>query len=267
MNKKGPLILLFTVVLFSLCVVNAFAGTAGIESAVNSKLPTLEIPFLQSSGLAEPFSFFRPLLEKADSVLFALDFLTGFPMWVLSCVSIIVKLTFTAGVMYMKPSPFKQGGGFVIYRPLTVLSNGILGYFAFLTLIIVFLFSVFGFIIAAVFVIITWILTVLGEISLGLTAGYLLCDSLQKLIQMRRRANITAIGYSLLGVVIIELLRRIPIIGYVASMFMLPIICVGIILTIGFEGYIKKVFFDLPFWEKKSNISSNTRDIVLQGIE
>jgi len=85
-------------------------------------------------------------------------------------------------------------------------------------------------------------MTLLGETSLALAGGYLLLDSLG-----RKANNIT---YLAAGALLIEFLRCLPILGYAVGVFFLPVLCVGVVVTLVYEGYLKKNYWELPFWHE-----------------
>jgi hypothetical protein len=251
MRKKGLLILLTVVLIAINMVVNL--------SAVNNITKTASMEIMQFiNGGREEFSLvFKDFLDTESPLTNVIAALNELPFWLMYICAVVVKLAICACVLSLRPGAFCQAGGFILYSPLKVLANGLFGYFAFLALIIVFLVSVFGIPVAVFLFMIFWTVTLLGEIGLSLVAGLLLLDSL------KLRTGVYAC--MLLGVVLIEAIRRVPYLGYMVTMVLLPIICTGVVFTLFYEGWGKKVFFELPFWNGPTT-GESMRDIVMRGI-
>ncbi|MDR3239290.1 MAG: hypothetical protein LBT44_04310 [Clostridiales bacterium] len=243
MIKRGFLFSLL-VVLLGTCVWTQAGFGAHLE----------RIAAFQGSGLKESLWLFldrvtQPLGHAASA------------RRMVSGVSLLLKMIICLGISWFHPLPFRRGGSFVLHRPLRVVGYGIFGYAAFLALILVFTFSVLGLPLAVLFFILCWLLTTMGEIALGLAAGFLLCDSL------RIKASINT--YTLFGVLSIEISRRMPYLGYWVSLLLLPIMCVGLIVTVVYEGYLKKNFCDLSIWTDGENKQKRqkTKETILKGFE
>ncbi|MDR1560169.1 MAG: hypothetical protein LBS84_10830, partial [Clostridiales bacterium] len=154
----------------------------------------------------------------------------------------------------------KQAGGFVLYKPLELIGNGLIGYCAFMALILVFIVSIFGIPLAFALLALMWLITLLGETALALAAGFLLSDSAGQ--------RSTTFTYMSAGALLIELLRCLPVLGYAVGMLLMPVICIGVIITFVYEGYLKKNYWELPFWAGDTAPKrAELREIILKDIE
>ena len=190
----------------------------------------------------------------------ALIFYFHIPGWITTAATALLRTAACLLVLKLKPEIVKQGGGFVLFKPLELIGNGLLIYCAFTALILVFIVSIFGIPFAFAFLAIMSLMTLLGETSLALAIGYLLLDSIS-----RKSNNFT---YMSAGVLLIELLRCLPIMGYAVGMFLMPVICMGVIITLVYEGYLKKNYLELPFWaEDFTEKQANLREIILKDID
>jgi hypothetical protein len=221
----------------------------------------MEVLLFLNGGREEFLLFFKTILEYESWVTKFAAQLHLLPFWLMYLWAAAIKLAMCELAFIIRPSVFCQASGFILYAPLQVIGNGLLGYFAFLALIIIFFLSVFGIPVSILLFLVLWILSMLGEIGLGLVIGYLAFDSAKK--------KAAASVYMLLGVAIIECLRRLPYMGYLVTMILLPIMCAGVMFTLFYNGYGKKKFYALPFWswpERQSGTSSSIRDQVLKGL-
>ena len=180
--------------------------------------------------------------QKYEGSFFAslFIFFHNIPGWITTAATALFRIAVCLLVLKLKSETVKQGGGFILYKPLKVIGNGLLSYCAFMALILVFINSILGIPLALAILAIMWLMTLLGETVLALAGGYLLLDSIN-----RPSNNFT---YLAAGVLLIEFLRCLPILGYAVGMFLLPVICMGMISTLVYEGYLKKNYWELPFW-------------------
>ncbi|MDR1541351.1 MAG: hypothetical protein LBU32_25820 [Clostridiales bacterium] len=208
----------------------------------------------------EFFLLFNSFLEHENPLASMITFLRLMPFWVLYVWAVIIKAAIAAIAFSLKKNLFSQAAGFILYNPIKVIGNGLLGYFAFLAVMIVFALSVFGIPVAVLLFFALWVISFMGEVSLGLAAGFLFCGSI------KRKASASAC--MAMGVVAIEVLRKLPFLGYIISMLLLPIICAGVMFTLYYEGYVKKNFFELPFWgyEARGKSPCDMRETVMKGV-
>jgi len=179
------------------------------------------------------------------------------PAWITTAGAAFFRILVCLLTLKLKPGSVKQGGGFILYRPLQLIGNGLLGYCMFMALILVFILSIWGIPLAFVILAIMWLITLIGETALALAGGYLLLDSFHK------KSNIFT--YLIAGALPIELLRCLPILGYAVGMFLLPAICVGMVITLIYEGYLKKNYWEVPFWPCSNITGRNSlREIILK---
>jgi hypothetical protein len=178
---------------------------------------------------------------------------------IISSVSVATKILLCVLCSRYWAAPCRRGASYLLYKPIQVVGYGVLGYMMFFTLILIFVLSVLGVPLAALFFVLGWFLTTLGEIPLGLAAGFLFCDSF--------RLKASAHTYTLTGVLLIEILRRTPLLGYWVSLLLLPVISVGLVITVAYEGYLKKNLCDLSLWTERDKRSpSSVRKIILEGV-
>ena len=237
MKAKGPLILLLAVLLGVYADINA--------GAVNNILRVI------AAGVA---------VDHAEGSFLASAFIAFYniPSWITTAASALFRIAFCFLALKLRSETVKQGGGFILYKPLRVIGNGLMGYCAFTALILVFINAVLGVPLALAILAIMWITTLFGETALALGSGYLLLDSFHK------KSNVFT--YLAAGALLIEFLRCLPILGYAVGVFLLPVICVGMIITLIHEGYLKKNYWDLPFWGDDSpDRRDSLREIILKG--
>jgi len=190
----------------------------------------------------------------------ALTFYYLIPGWITTAAAVLFRLAVCLLALKLKPEPVKQGGGFLLYKPLELIGYGLLGYCAFMALILVFTVSVFGIPLAFAFLAIMWLMTLLGETSLALAGGYLLFESIN------RKSN--TFTYMSVGALLIELLRCLPILGYAVGMFLMPVICMGVIIILVYEGYLKKNYWEMTCWaDGLSERRVMLREIILKDID
>ena len=190
----------------------------------------------------------------------ALLFYNSIPGWITTAAAALFRIAVCMLALKLKSETIKQGGGYLLYSPLELIGNGLLGYCALTTLILVFIVSIIGIPIAFAFLSIIWLMTLLGETALALAGGYLLLESI------KRKSN--TLTYMSAGVLLIEFIRCLPILGYAASMFLMPVICIGVIITLVYEGYLKKNYLELPFWADGTVCSqADLREIILKDID
>ena len=179
------------------------------------------------------------------------------PGWITTAATALFRISVCMLALKLKPGPIRQGGGFLLYTPLKVIGNGLLGYCMFMALALVFINSILGIPFAFAVLAIVWLITLLGEAALALAGGYLLAES------FHRKSNVFT--YLTAGALLIELLRCLPILGYAVGMFLTPVICVGMIVTLVYEGYLKKNYWELPFWDDNpADRRESLREIILK---
>ncbi|MDR1913750.1 MAG: hypothetical protein LBQ68_04605 [Clostridiales bacterium] len=235
MKIKGLLILLLAVLLGVYADVNA--------GAVNN-LTRLIAEQVAANPLEE--SFFAYLLIAYYNI----------PTWISTAGSALLRIGVCFMALVLKPNVFKQGGGFVLFKPMEIIGNGLIGYSVLSALILIFIVSVLGVPLAIMFLVVMWLLTLVGETCVGLAAGFLMFDS------MSQKASVAT--YLAAGVFFIEILRCIPYLGYAVGIFLLPVFCVGVIITLVYEGFLRKNYLELPFWDEKR---PSVRDIILKNIK
>jgi len=187
----------------------------------------------------------------------AFIFYYNIPVWITTAATALFRIAVCFLMLKLRSETVRQGGGFILYKPLKVIGNGLAGYCAFMVLVLVFINTVLGIPLAFAFLAIMWLMTLLGETSLALAGGYMLLDSIN------RKSNVFT--YLAAGTLLIEFLRCLPILGYAVGMFLLPVICIGMIITLIYEGYLKKNYFELPFWRDCLTAKREAlRDIILK---
>jgi len=219
MKAKGPLVLLLAVLLGVYADMNA--------GAVNNILRVIAAEVAR---------------EHAEGSFFASVFIIYYdiPVWITTAAAALFRIAFCLAALRLKTEAIKQGGGYILYKPLKVIGNGLLSYCMFMALLLVFINSILGIPLAFAVLAIMWLMTLLGETALALAGGYLLLDSVGK------RSNIFT--YLTAGALLIEFLRCLPILGYAVGMFLMPVICMGIAVTLVYEGFLKKNYWELRFW-------------------
>jgi len=200
--------------------------------------------------------------KHAEGSFFAssLIFYNNIPGWISTAATVLFRIAVCLLALKLKPETVKQGGGFILYKPLELIGNGLLSYCAFTALVLLFINAIIGIPVAFALLAIMWFMTLLGESALALAGGYLLVDSINK------KSNV--ITYLTVGALMIEILRCLPVLGYAVGIFLMPVICMGVIITLVYEGYLKKNFWELPFWaENRTARQAPLREIILKDID
>jgi hypothetical protein len=182
-------------------------------------------------------------------------FIESLPRWVLIGLASLLRMSVCLAVLLLRPGSVKQGAAFVLYKPLLTIGNGLLSYIVFMALIVIFIISVLGVPLAAMFLAVNWLLSLIGEASVGLAAGYIFYETLGQ------KPN--ALTCTITGVFIIEVAQRIPYVSDAVTIFMLPVACVGTVVTFIYEGYLHKNCFSEPFEDEISDM----REIVMKGVD
>ena len=199
-------------------------------------------------------------VEGSSFFVSAVAFYFNIPGWITTAAGTLFRISACLLVLKIKPEAVKQGGGFVLTSPLEIIGNGLLGYCTLMVLVLVFILSVLGIPLAFAFLAIIWLLTLLGESALALAGGYLLLDSFG--------FKASVFTYMIVGILSIELLGYLPILGHAVRMFLLPVICMGVIITLVYEGYLKKNYLELPFWaDRLCESHEGLRDIIMKDLE
>ncbi|MDR0999968.1 MAG: hypothetical protein LBL96_04070 [Clostridiales bacterium] len=154
------------------------------------------------------------------------------PRWVIIGLSSLLRMSVCLAVLLLKSNSVKQGAAFVLCEPLLTIGNGLLSYIIFMALIVIFIVSVVGVPLAVMFLALNWFLTLVGEAAIGLAAGFILYETLGQ--------KFNVFTYAITGVFIIEVAQRVPYVGYAVTIFMLPVACIGAIVTLIYKGYLQK---------------------------
>ena len=142
----------------------------------------------------------------------------------------------------VRKSFFEQCSAAGLYEPIAILKNGLTFYGALMGLAAIFMLSVVGYIVAAMFIIIIIALTVLGQVSLGVLLGSFIVPALK--LKKHTGTNFVV------GFVVIEILKFIPYVRWVVYAFVLPVLCIGLVSTGVLNGFIKKKYYYFDEEEK-----------------
>lgn len=165
---------------------------------------------------------------------------------------------------------FEQGFGVCMYNKKSALKVGLTIYFFAFALGFVFLLAVFTYPITALIIFFVLAASLCGEVSLGMYVGYTLF-----LLWKKHQGRFTALTLDfsfnsfaniVTGGIIIECLSFIPFIGLLYSYFILPVICIGILLVSALNAVLYKKFYQLPYLDTYI-IENNVRDILTEGLE
>jgi len=142
-----------------------------------------------------------------------------------------------------------QGGIALIYEPFRVINGGLSAYAALIALAFIFFLTVVLFPVSILFVVILYVLALIGETSLAVTIGFLTLDYIIKYANIKTKSGGRVhIRTSLIaGLFIIEAAKLIPYINIPFSFVFFPILAAGTAITAFTNVYYRKVFYEPPY--------------------
>ena len=187
----------------------------------------------------------------------------------LAIISVIIAML----LFLMKKSFMFQGSILLEKEPVHVIRNGIVVYSILIGFIILFALSVILIPLSLVLLMLIGFLIILGEVSLSLFLGYVLTYSLSRPEPEDREGKAMVKGfppfvYLLIGVCIIETVKIIPVIGWVMGYVLLPVVTIGLGATAILNGFVFKVFYDVPYANdplQKVFQKDKIRDMILRN--
>ncbi len=158
---------------------------------------------------------------------------------------------------------FISQGGTILYKDIKkIIPFGLLAYILILMLLIIFFISFVGFPIGIIILILAYIISFLGRISLQIYIGFYL--------ELYFKQNWHIYLNYLIGVIILEVICTTPYIGKIISLIIVPIITIGIIIQTILNRYIYKIYYTTPFKQhiqQKKYIKEDIRKIILHNIK
>lgn len=147
---------------------------------------------------------------------------------------------------------FEQGSVVVRKNKIGVIKNGIVVYGVFVGIILLFLFSIVGYGISFLFMLLAIFFMYVGKTSLYITIGQKIKHSNNIYIDM------------LIGYFIIEAVRCIPYIRWSINGIVMPIVSLGIVGQTSINLYCTKKFYESPYWSysKKDFNKDKIYDII-----
>jgi len=156
----------------------------------------------------------------------------------------IVAETLICMMLYpLKPGFMEQGAVLLFEEPITVLRNGLTAYFFFIALMVIFWLTVFLLPLSVGFLAIMQGMIWVGEVSLSITAGWLLATRLLK--------RDYGTGFMVGGLIVIGLIKCIPVISLPFTYLFMPIISLGLVSTGFINGWITRKYYETPFHEQR----------------
>ncbi|MDR1531241.1 MAG: hypothetical protein LBS62_03500 [Clostridiales bacterium] len=157
-------------------------------------------------------------------------------------INILLSAAVAAAVFLIAPLKrgfFEQGAFAVMRETFAVFRNGLCLYLIVISLAAVFLFSVVGFPVALLLAFALAGVALLGEISLAIALGYIILKDYTD--------KINTYSNLLVGVIIIEMCKNIPVIGNALSLFVIPAAALGLVCKCLLNRLYYKKFYDVPY--------------------
>ncbi|MDR1687576.1 MAG: hypothetical protein LBS21_03060 [Clostridiales bacterium] len=284
--KKWPVLILF-VILFS-AAVSVYAS--GITNNVNiSRVAVLEEEVFSSATSGRPFFIFSNItLNNHSGTVFSFfsriniegelggncvaffseinikegGKVSGFcfnpPVFVIKIAVAVLKILALLIIVSFNKTFFEQGYGACKNDTKAVLRAGLTAYFFALILGLIFFAAVITYPITILIILIMAATSLAGEVSLCMFVGSLILSSKFNL-PFNSFANILA------GGIIIECVSFIPYAGQFYSYFILPALCLGILIITVFNSTFYNKLYTLPYPDENKP-SGNIRDIIMEGL-
>jgi hypothetical protein len=308
--KKWPVLILFVILFFTAVSVCAsgitnnvdISGFAVLEEEVFSSA-TSGRPFfifsnitLKNNHSGTVFSFFSQIniegeIEGDCVALFSRinvkdgGKIEGFcfnpPIFAIKIAVAVLKILALLIIVSFNKSFFEQGYGACKNDKKAVFRAGLTAYFFALILGLIFLAAVITYPVTLLIILLMWLTSLAGEVSLCMFVGSLILSSRQALGFGEERANaapelalsspfkfnlpFNSFANILAGGIIIECFSFIPYAGQFYSYFILPAVCMGILIITAFNSMFYNKFYTLPYPEENKP-SGNLRDIIMEGL-
>jgi len=263
-NDAGTLFLLFTeaditegytgdiIVLF---------GTVRLAGSIDGTVYTVSstVTWPESDDIhVEPLLSLLSFLGKTDNEDGTLAYSDVIPNYVLRLFWIVAETLICMMLYPVKPGFMEQNGVLLFEEPMIVLRNGLIAYFFLLALMVIFALSVVLLPAAVAIFLVMQAAMWLGEVSLSITAGWLLASLLLK----RPYNN----GFMIFSLFAIGLIKCIPVVSFPFTFFFLPILSLGLVTTGFINGWVHKKYYITPFHDtsgKKAIDISRIRGIIM----
>lgn len=155
-----------------------------------------------------------------------------------------------------------QGAVAISNNPKKTLFYGLTAFMLLAIILILFLSSLVGFPFGILIIILEYIITLIGKVSLNIYIG--------NIIENKFKQKWYVYLDYLVGAVIIETICLIPYIGNLFIVFIIPIISVGIVIISLLNKFIYKIYYKVPFnlqISEKKYIREDIKKIILDGIK
>ena len=182
------------------------------------------------------------------------------PLVWLQVASGMLTLLICLALLPVKRSFFEQAAAGLLHKPADAVKKGLTFYFIFMSISVIFFLSVVGFPVTVFILALMVVGVTLGEISIGILLGLLMGGDLG--------IGVSVYAHMIMGVAMIELVKLIPVFGGVITFVFLPIMALGVVASGILNGYVRHVFFSLPYEKTAPKIAAphdpaRIRNIVL----
>lgn len=132
-----------------------------------------------------------------------------------------------------------QGSMVLSEQPVQVLKVGVTIFLMFVALILIFILSVIGIPIAILILFFGYILISIGQVSLAIFIGVW--------IEAKIQTQMHIYLYFLIGSAILELSKSIPVLGFLSSWLLIPVVSIGVLGQLVLNHWVYRIRFQVPF--------------------
>lgn len=215
------------------------------------------------------FDLFLKTAQTDDYIVYSNEI----PYIVLQALVAIFNVCACGILFFIKKSFMEQGSVLLKEEPLEVIRNGIITYFILIGCMILLALTVFLIPLILLVFLITICMVLVGEAALSIYVGYIITDSVRPGgsfgfggESLYARMRISSFVCMMIGVICIEAIKIVPVIGFSVSFLFLPLITLGMLITAVANGFLKKVFYETPYYDNNKNNFDikEIRDIILK---
>ena len=145
------------------------------------------------------------------------------------------------GILFLSiwKNTLEQGSIVLEYEWKNVIKKGSVVFLMQITLILIFVISVIGFPVAILVFMSTYIFVTIGHVSFAVWVGW----KIETRLEVRWHTYI----YFLVGSTVVHLINSIPIVGWVMSLIVVPIVGIGVLVQLFLNRWIYKRKYPIPF--------------------
>lgn len=201
-----------------------------------------------------------PYLYEFIQEFFIVD--NKFSLVLFHLVRILIELILGVIIISLLKSFICQGVAIIHKETKKVVFSGAAAYIMILTLLILFFSSIIGFPIAVIILIFTYILGLIGKVSLAVFAGNFVGNTFKR--------NLHIYLCYLIGGLLIEIISFTPYIGQLVLLCTVPAISIGIFIVMFLNKFIYKIYYPIVLEHgiiEKKYIKEDIRKIIMKNID